>query len=78
MRVLSTMTSLWSILRTMTPLLFCLGVVESDDKGNVARRDFSLPVASVMLASKAVRMEDSSGFPLDRVRRLRLFSGVDP
>ena len=32
---------------------------ESDDEGNVARRDFSFPVPSVMPGSEAVRMEDS-------------------
>ena len=52
--------------------------VESDDEGNVARRDFSLPVPSVVPGSEAMRMEDSSGLPRDRVRRLSLFSEVDP
>ena len=31
-----------------------------------------------MPGSEAVRMEDSSGLPLVRVRRLSLFSGNDP
>ena len=44
----------------------------------MARRDVSFPDPSVMPGSEAVRMEDSSGLPPDRVRRLSLFSGVDP
>ena len=43
-----------------------------------ARRDFSLSSSFRNAWFEAVRMEDSSGLPVDRVRRLRLFSGVDP
>ena len=78
----------WWCLKRRGPELCTFGVrsrrrtqnseVESDDEGNVARRDFSFPVPSVMPGAEAVRMEDSSGLPPDRVRRLSLFSGVDP